>query len=212
MLMRAISAAIMALSLALATGEAASGATLGDPQIGFSAERVLVIDGQRYVGRMWNMPGEQRHEQQLPALKPIFILRADRAIGDVVLPQLHTVVEFEFPKVLAALGKPAQLGKPAGNDTVNGVATTRYAIDRDLPEGHATGSLWLSRDGIPMKCEARYTARNGKVSTIYWELRDVRIGPQDPSLFVAPADYAKLPPEAAAQLLGLRLASPHRRD
>ena len=161
---------------------------------------------------MWNMPGEQRHEQALPALKPVFILRAERAVGDVVLPQLHTVVEFEFPKALGGPEQARSIGQAFGNDTVNGVATTRYAVDRDLPEGHAIGSLWLSRDGIPMKCEARYTASNGKVSTIYWELRNVRIGPQDASLFAVPNDYAKLPPEAAAQLLGLRLASPHRHN
>ncbi len=209
--MRKFFPAVIPLVLFLSTCPAVA-ATLGDPQIGFSAERVLVFDGQRYVGRMWNMPGEQRHEQALPALKPVFILRAERAVGDVVLPQLHTVVEFEFPKAFEVLSNPGLLGKPSGNDTVNGVATTRYSVDRDLPEGHAIGSLWLSRDGIPMKCEARYTASNGKVSTIYWELRNVRIGPQDASLFAVPNGYAKLPPEAAAQLLGLRLASPRRHN
>ncbi len=195
--------------VALLAGAPASGETLGDPQIGFSADRVLVLDGKSYVGKMWNMPGEQRHEQELPALKPVFILRADSGIGDVVLPQLHTVVELALPKALSVLGKPGLLGSPVGRETVNGVATTKYAVDRDIPDGHAAGSLWLSGDGIPMKAEARFTDHKGKVSTIYWELRNVRIGRQDAALFEAPAGYSKLPPEAAAQLLGLRLAPHH---
>ncbi len=181
--------------------------TLGDPQIGFTAERLLVFDGRSYVGRMWNMPGEQRHEQELPALKPVFILRANSSVGDVLLPQLHTAVEFDLPKALAVLGQPNLLGRPIGQETVNGIATTKYAVDKAIPEGHLSGTLWLSNDGIPMRCEGNYTSRKGKVSTVRWELRHVQVGDQDARLFEVPTNYSKLPPEAAATLFGLRLAS-----
>jgi hypothetical protein len=185
--------------------------TLGDARVGFSADRILIINGQSYVGKMWHMPGEQRHEQELPALKPIFILHADSAIGDVVLPQLHTVVEFTLPKELALLGNPNLLREPRGQETINGIATTKYAVTEASPAGRATGSLWLSTDGIPMKCEARFEASNQRVSTLYWELRHVKIGHQDAALFEVPHGYAKLPPEAAAPLLGMRLARPSAR-
>src|ERR1700750_1004556 len=112
----------------------ASAETLGDARVGFSAERVLVIDGQSYVGRMWHMPGEPRHEQDLPALRPIFILRADSAIGDISLPTLHTVVEFALPKEISILGDPGLLRKPVGPETVNGIATTKYEVDEKTPQ------------------------------------------------------------------------------
>src|SRR4029077_19400437 len=186
----------------------ASAETLADASVGFSAERVLIIDGQSYVGRMWHMPGEQRHEQDLPALKPIFILRADSAIGDIILPKLHTVVEFALPKELSLLGNDSLLRKPVGQETVNGIATTKYSVDEETPQGRAVGSLWLSQEGIPMKCDASFAAGNGKVSTIRWELRHVKIGTQDAALFEIPHGYARLPPEAAAQLHGLGVADP----
>src|SRR5580704_4110972 len=189
----------------------ASAETLGDARVGFSAERVLVINGQIYVGRMWHMPGEQRHEQDLPALRPIFILRADSAIGDIILPKLHTVVEFALPKELSILGDSGLLRKPVGPETVNGIATIKYEVDEKTQKGRAVGALWLSQDGIPMKCDARVTTDKGKVSTIRWELRHVKIGAQDAALFEIPRDYAKLPPEAAAPLLGMRLARPPAR-
>lgn len=181
--------------------------TLGDAHVGFSAERVLVIDGKSYIGKMWHMPGEQRHEQALPAIRPVFILRADSAVADAILPQLHTVVEFAVPKELSLLGAPNLLRKPLGEEAVNGIATTKYALDEDTPSGRATGVLWLSRDGIPMRCDARLVASNGKASTIHWELRHVEIGRQDAALFEVPQGYAKLSPEAAAPLLGIRLGS-----
>ena len=198
--------AVMSLIAAPASAE-----TLGDARVGFSAERVLVIDGQSYVGRMWNMPGEQRHEQDLPALRPIFILRSGSAIGDIILPKLHTVVEFALPKELSILGDPGLLRKPVGPETVNGIATTKYEVDEKTSQGRAVGALWLSQDGIPMKCDARLATDKGKVSTIRWELRHVKIGAQDAALFEIPHGYAKLTPEAAAPLLGMRLARPPAR-
>jgi hypothetical protein len=186
----------------------AVGETLGDARVGFSAERILVVDGQKYVGRMWQMPGEQRHEQQLPAISPVFILRTGSALADIVLPQLHTVVKLALPKEFALLGDPDLLRKPSGQETVNGIATTKYTIDENLPGGRIVGSLWLSRDGIPMKCDGKFEPKTGKRSTIYWELRDVKLGKQDEALFEVPRGYAKLSPEAAAPLLGMRLAAP----
>jgi len=197
---------IFALSVLLSAH--AVGETLGDARVGFSAERLLVVDGRSYVGRMWHMPGEQRHEQQLPAINPVFILRAGSTLADVVLPQLHTVVELALPKEFALLGDPDLLRKPSGQETVNGIATTKYTIDENLPGGRIAGSLWLSRDGIPMKCDGKFEPKNGKRSMIYWELRDVKLGKQDETLFEVPQGYTKLSPEAAAPLLGMRLATP----
>ena len=62
-----------------------------------------------------------------------------------------------------------------------------------------------------MKCDGRFEAKSGKISTIHWELRHVKIGKQEAALFEVPQGYAKLPPEAAAPLLGMRLARPPAR-
>lgn len=203
--MRALPFALLALLL---TAAGCRAETLGDARIGFSAERILVLDGRSYVGRMWQMPGVQRHEQNIQGLKPVFILHQDSPVGDAVLPQLHTVVEFAMPKALSVLASPELLGRPVGRETVNGIATTRYAVDAPVPEGHATGSLWLSRDGIPVKCEGRFEASNGKFSTVRWELRHLRLGPQKSALFEVPDGFSKLPAAAVGPLLGLRLAAP----
>jgi hypothetical protein len=189
---------------------AARAATLGDAQIGFSADRTLVIDGKSYQGKIWAMPGRERHEQAISGFRPIFLLRADNPLGEIVLPQLKTIVQFKLPAELRVLDMPALKKHPVGHESVNGIATTKYAIDETVPEGHATGALWLSRDGIPMRLAGSFTKESGKVSTIRWELSHVRIGPQPASLFEAPQGLSKLPPEAIAPLLGLKLKSAKR--
>jgi hypothetical protein len=206
--MRATGLLSTAFMLSLLPSVHAVGETLGDARVGFSAERILIVDGRSYVGKMWHMPGEQRHEQELPAISPVFILRAGSTFADIVLPQLHTVVEMVLPKEFALLSDPDLLRKPTGQETINGLATTKYTIDENLAGGHIAGSLWLSRDGIPMKCDGKFEPKGGKRSTIYWELRDVKLGKQKAALFEVPQGYAKLSPEAAAPLLGMHLAAP----
>src|SRR4029077_12688639 len=61
------------LCLMLAPG-AVGAATLGDAQIGFTADRTLVIDGRTYLGKIWTMPGRERHEQAIQAFRPVFLL------------------------------------------------------------------------------------------------------------------------------------------
>jgi hypothetical protein len=198
-----------ALLLLLAPG-AANAATLGEARVGFSADRLLVIDGRSYNGKIWAMPGKERHEQTIQAFRPVFILRADNPLGEVVLAQLHTIVQFAIPPELRMLDIQKLKKRPAGQETVNGIATTKYAIDETVPEGRATGTLWLSNDGIPMRLAGSFTAAKGKVSTVRWELSHVKLGPQPAALFETPQGYSKLPAEAVAPLLGLHLKSAAR--
>ena len=56
-----------------------------------------------------------------------------------------------------------------------------------------------------MRLAGTFKNAKGKVSTVRWELSGVKTGPQPATLFEPPAGMAKLPPEAIAPLLGLRV-------
>ena len=174
-----VSFVALLLSILPAIDRVASAEIVGDASVGFAAERTLIIDGQRYVGMMWHMPGEQRHEQVLPAMKSVLILRDGSEVVNMILPQLHTVVQFPLPSEFSLLADRGLLRNPVAQETVNGIATMKYAVEKSSPSGRASGSLWLSHEGIPMKCDAKFEAGNGKVRTIYWELRHVKIGGQE---------------------------------
>ena len=151
------------LSILPAIDRGASAEIVGDASVGFTAERTLIIDGQRYVGMMWHMPGEQRHEQVLPAMKSVLILRDGSKVVNMILPQLHTVVQFPLPSEFSLLADRGLLRNPVAQETVNGIATMKYAVEKSSPSGRASGSLWLSHEGIPMKCDAKFEAGKGKV-------------------------------------------------
>ena len=69
----------------------AAAATLGEARIGFSADRLLVVDGHSYQGKIWTMPGKERHEQAIQAR--IFILWNQSLCGirPAVAPEHHAV-------------------------------------------------------------------------------------------------------------------------
>lgn len=210
--MRAFSAGLAAATLALTSLTLSAGApaaTLSDAKIGFSAERTLTINGKTYRGHMWTMPGMERHEQDINGIPSAFILRTDTPIGEAVLPQLHTVVQFVMPAELRVLADKRLTRHPVGKETVNGIATTKYAVDETVPEGHGVGAVWISADGIPMKLAGSFTKPNEKVVNLRWELTHVTLGSQPGSLFEAPKGFTKLPAEAIAPLLGLKLKGAH---
>lgn len=204
--MRTIGIILLATLLTLADTRAPSALTLENAPVGFTAERLLVLDGKTYLGRIWHMPGEERHEQNLQGANPVFfILHDNSGIADIVLPKLHTVAELPVPAALTILQNPQLLKAPVGRERIDGIRTTKYAVDVTAPQGHATGYIWLSSAGIPIKCEGRFRAPRGRVTTIRWELRHLHIGSQPAALFAVPKGFSKLTPEALAPLLGLRL-------
>lgn len=130
---------LLALALVSTATASASAMTLGESKVGFSADRTLIVDGKTYQGKMWTMPGEERHEQNLNGIPAAFVLHADTPIADLVLPQLHTVVEFLLPPELHLFADPRLTRKPVGHEEVNGIPTTKYAINETVPEGHGEG-------------------------------------------------------------------------
>ena len=205
--MRKLRSALLCLLLLPAP---AAAATLGDARVGFTADRLLVIDGHSYQGKIWAMPGRERHEQAIQAFRPIFLLHSGSPLGEIVLPQLKTIVQFVLPPEAHILVTSELKKHPVGQENVNGVATTKYAVEESVPEGRATGTLWLSRDGIPMRLAGTFTGHKGKPATVRWELSHVKIGPQPAALFEPPRGFSKLPAEAVAPLLGLKLKSAKR--
>ena len=59
MTMRALRLSPIAFSLPVLLSTNAQAETIGDARVGFTAERVLILDGRSFVGRMWHMPGER---------------------------------------------------------------------------------------------------------------------------------------------------------
>lgn len=196
-------AALAALSLAAQT---AYGAALLDAPVSYSATRNVTVDGKRYTGPMYHEPGRERHEQVMLGMQEIFLLDQNQGAGSLILPALKTMVAFPFPPLMATLLDPALTQSSEGEETIAGVPATKYRIDRTAPDGtRGNGFLWISRRGVLMKLAGTVTAPGGHRTVIDMVLSGFQEGPQNPALFVTPPGLARLPAEALAPLLGLKI-------
>jgi len=177
---------------------------LGDASVPFRAQRTVTIDGRSYSGPLFHSPGHQRHEQDMFGMREVFLLDTRAVTGLLVLPAVHTYVEFPFPPLMAELDSPDLVRSPMGEETVANVRTTRYRVDHVASDGsRARGFLWVSRSGILMKLDIAVTrAHGGKPMAITMQLTHVETGPVDPSLFTLPDGFMRLPPGALEPLLG----------
>jgi hypothetical protein len=197
------------LLLAVVAGAALPGAAaarmLGDPSVPFSADRTLTVGDRSFTGKLYATPGSQRHEQQIAGIDQVIILHGKDARGWLLLPKLNSYVEFWFTPAATELNSDDLLSAKLGEETVNGLRTTKYRIEHQARDGTlADGYIWLTREGIPMRLDGMYRRANGGTPTpIHLELSNVHQGPQNAGLFAIPDNMMKLPGGALAPLLGV---------
>ena len=177
---------------------------LGDPSVPFSADRTLMVGDRSFSGRLYATPGSQRHEQQVAGIDQVIILHGRDARGWLVVPKLSSYVEFWFTPAVSELNADDLLTTKLGEETVNGLRTTKYRIEHEAQDGTLVdGYVWLTREGIPMRLDGAYRPANGgKPTPVHMELSNVRQGPQNAALFTVPPNMMKLPGGALAPLLG----------
>lgn len=198
--------ALFGLLLAFALTAPARAAGLLEAPISYSATRTVTVDGKTYTGRMFHIPGSERHDQNLLGMEDIFLLNGREAAGFVVLPALKTMIAFPFPALMAALEDPALAKIPEGEETVDGVATTKYRIDRTAPDGtRGAGDVWITRRGVLMRLAGTVTAPGGHRTRIEMTLSGFKEAPQSAALFVPPPGLTTLPAAALEPLLGIKL-------
>ena len=197
-------AAWLGFLLAAAPLGTAHAAMLGDASVPYSAQRTVTVNGRSFVGMVFHVPGRERHEQQIQGISEVIILDAGAKQGFLVLPELNSYVPFAFPRLMAELDDPGLRRTPVGEETINGIRTTKYRVSHSAADGsEAKGFVWLSGQGVLMRLDGTVVRRGAAHGTaIRLELAGVKLGPQDPGLFRLPPGFVKLPTAALGGLLG----------
>lgn len=191
--------------LALMPGPARAAGLLDAP-FSYSATRTVTVDGRRYTGKMFHVPGHDRHEQILLGMDDVFLIDDRTKSGLVILPLVKTMVSFKLPALLLALNDPAMPREKDGRAVIDGAETTRYRVERRARDGsRAAGYLWISRRGVVMKFDGTVTAPHGHKTRIAMVLSHVAEAPQDKALFVPPKGLNLLPATALEPLFGFKL-------
>ena len=204
--MRSLLSSLLLVAALLGALPASAQQLLGDTQVPYSADRTVVTGGKTYVGRVYATPGRQRHEQNINGLPLVAILRADRKVAWLELADLHVFTDFPFPAAITDYADQKQLGRPLDTEVVAGEATKKYRVERQGADGSQVyGYAWITDDGIVVKLDGSFIGSSGRETKAAYELSHVRRGPQPASLFDLPPGMNRLPPEAVAPLMGIKL-------
>lgn len=183
---------------------------MGHPDLAYTGDLQIQGAAGTIQGKVYRTPGLQRIDfsvNGIPFGSLIDLTRdlavlwssayrayATTALTDAGVRDWVPLLENHSQVVLTpAAGEGAQ-------QEVNGVKTQRYDLSGVSPDGTPyTGQLWATADGVIVRLVARIASVEGPVT---YNLTNLRMGLQSPSLFGVPSGYQKYTWSEAAALLG----------
>lgn len=173
--------------------ETHTGASIEEPKVEYSADSMTTVNDMKMRAKVFHAPGMERREQVAGDTERIIIMRMDRGVVYVLMPEERKYMEQSVQTMPGAMD-PAEMEMertPAGADIINGKPAKKSRIRAKGPQGASfEGFLWETDEGIIIKMDA-VTVNGGQEMRFVTELENLRIGLQDRRLFEVPEGYVK---------------------
>ncbi|MGH7166351.1 MAG: DUF4412 domain-containing protein [Nitrospiraceae bacterium] len=186
--------------LAMLLGAIPAGATqLSLPQVEYSADSVTQTEDMTLERHIFYTPTKERTEapgqgtttEAGPA--PIQILRRDSKVMWQLMPSEKMYMEMKLDRA-----DPKDMSRwdfeetVVGHEELNGMKVTKYKTIATSSDGKKYGGFsWRTKEGVPIKVDLLYK-EGTETHRMTTELRNVKIGKQDPKLFEIPPGYTKM--------------------
>lgn len=176
---------------------------LTNPQAEYSADRVMQTENATFEQHVYYTPTKERTEMLASGKNaeemPIQILRKDAKVMWQLMPSQKMYMEYSLdrPAPKTARKDPADMAKwdfeetVVGEEVMDGMHVTKYKTIATSTDGKKFGGFsWRTKEGIQVKLDLLYKEGEEK-HRMTTELRNLKIGPQDPQLFDIPPGYTK---------------------
>jgi hypothetical protein len=160
----------------------------------FSADQVVTKDGKTTTAKVYATPTAMRAEGVQDGKKYITILLYDRKVLWSLMPDEKMYFEMPMPAgaQVAAGMKEMMKGmqvkhEPLGSEQVGGYRCDKSRMTVTWEGITGTTIEWAAKElgGFVVK---KQDVESGEIT----EYKNIRVGPQDPSLFELPAGYKKM--------------------
>jgi hypothetical protein len=176
-----------------ALGVTAAEGPLPSPTVDYSADRTMETDQGTFTGKIVFSKDKERAETQMQGMNMITIDRRDKQVSWMLMPAQRMYMERSIGEARAQRrdGPPDDVTiSEVGKETLEGVQTTKYKLL--MKDGGAGGFMWFTPEGIAVKMDLlQKEGKKNSRTTI--TLTNLKIGPQDPSLFEVPDGFNKMP-------------------
>ncbi len=169
-------------------------AQLSRPQVEYSADSVMQTEDSTTEQRVYVTPAKERRETLTGSGDgSVQIFRHDTKVMWQLMPSEKMYMEHSMGKKKG--NDPSQWDfeeTVMGEETLNGVKVTKYKTIATSTDGKKYGGFsWRTKEGISIKTDLLYKEGNEK-HRMMTELKNVKVGKQDPQLFEIPKGYTKL--------------------
>jgi len=178
------------------------------PKAAYSADVVFESKGHDTPGKIFVDGAKERRESKNAAGQPVVtIIRRDKGKVYDLKPQRKLAISMRVAAAQAAgdMGAPGTdidsfygaEAIPQGTETVAGLQTTKYAIELKEAGGGLTvnATVWCTEDGIIVKIIGK-TSVDFDYPPAKMELKNIKPGPQEASLFEVPTSMSVLSTDA----------------
>lgn len=157
----------------------------------FTATMVTKAGGVEIPGKIYVKENKVRNEVQAGGQTSIHILRPDKKVVWIIIPQQKAYVEMPIThtaqqKMLPLTEDQKAKMKKVGTETINGYACDKYETTMSHQGKPMQVFTWVATDlGVPIKI----VSEDGSFSMEY---KDIKPGQVADSLFDLPQDYKKM--------------------
>ena len=157
----------------------------------FTATMVTKAGGVEIPGKIYVKENKVRNEVQAGGQTSIHILRPDKKVVWIIMPQQKAYVEMPIThtaqqKMLPLTEDQKAKMKKVGTETINGYACDKYETTMSHHGKPMQVFTWVATDlGVPIKI----VSEDGSFSMEY---KDIKPGQVADSLFDLPQDYKKM--------------------
>ena len=171
-------------------------APLTVPQVEYSADSVMQTEEGTVEQHVFYTPTKERRETLGAAAAsreaPVQIIRKDTKVMWQLMPSEKMYMEHKFGQ-----GNSKDMAQwdfeetVVGDEVMDGIKVTKYKTIATSTDGKKYGGFsWRTKEGIPIKTDLLYKEGTEK-RRMMTELRNVKIGKQDPQLFEIPQEFTK---------------------
>jgi len=168
-------------------------AQLSRPQVEYSADSVIQNEEGTIEQHVYVTPAKERREMLTgEGDGAIQIFRYDSKVMLQLMPSEQMYMEHSMAQNKG--NDPSQWDfqeTVMGEEVLNGMKVTKYKTIATSTDGKKYGGFsWRTKEGISIKSDLLYKEGNEK-KRMMTELKNVKIGKQDPKLFEVPEGFTK---------------------
>ena len=188
-----VSSLVVILSLGSAQLGMADETVFKLPTVDYSADMVSESSGAARSAKVFHSGTKTRTELQSGGHAIVSIIDRGKMEAISIDPAKKSYIKIDLGKLGVGQDSAAMADyKPTllGQETINGLATSKYAYEGTSSGDTIKGTVWLTKDSIPVRTESTVITGGQSVSATS-HLDNLKVEKQDSALFEVPAGYTE---------------------